>query len=206
MLPVPKSAFAAKANAKAEAKSQAPKTTTLGKRMQSVPKACLQAAADAKAGAEWQTAKTMLGTKTKSQATDRAESMSQATTTDVVEVQPEAAMGMKAFRSLARGSVGFEGVIKQLPKAKAKALVMPRTERNDKVTASVKARSAVCLRPKARTETRSSSADLAPTKNRVAETHCRIFFLVLQWMRGGLEVPSWMRPWTYRSLTSEGRS
>ena len=64
----------------------------------------------------------------------------------------------------------MEGVIKTLPKAKAKALVMRRTERSEKVTVSLKARSAVCLRAKARTETRSSSADLAPTKNRVAET------------------------------------
>ena len=170
LLPVPKSAFAAKANAKAEPKSQAPKTTTLRMRMQAVPKACLPAATDAKAAAEWQTAKTMLGTRTKSQATDRAESMPQATTTDVFGVQPEARMGMKEFKNLAKGSVGFLGISNQPPKAKAKALVMPRTERNDKLTASVKARGAVSLRPKARTETRSSSTDPAPTKNRMVAT------------------------------------
>ena len=109
----------------------------------------------------------MLGTRTKSQATDRAESMPQATTTDVFGVQWEAGMRMKAFKNLAKGSVGCEGIQKQPSKAKAKAFVMPRTERQDELTASVIVRGAACLHANPRTEARSSSADPASTKNRV---------------------------------------
>ena len=122
---------------------------------------------DASVATEWQSGKSMLGARTKSQATDKAESMPQATTTDIFDVQWEAGMRIKAFKNLATGSVDCEGIQKQPLKEKAKAFVMPGTERQDELTASVIARGAACLRAKPRTETRSSSADPASTKNRV---------------------------------------
>ena len=168
MLPVPKRTITARARSgKAELDSQTPRTTTLCINKQALPKACLLAATDARDATEWQSINSMLGTRTNSQGTGGAESVPQATTSDVFGMQREARMSMKAFKNLAKGSVGIMGIKKPPPKAKATAFVMPKTKRQDELLASVIARSAAYLRAKTKTETRNSGGDPESTKNRM---------------------------------------
>ena len=141
MLLVPKARIAARSSTQ-ESSSLAPKFKTLCIYKQALPKACLLAVTDARHAMEWQSA-----------------------TADFSDMHTGHWPSREHFKQLAKGSVGFMMIKKPPPKAKATAVVMPKTKKQDELLESVKARDAAYLRAHKRKEMRKSNSDPDSSKN-----------------------------------------